>query len=252
MLKELGSKLLKWGIKNSPRILATIGVCGVAGTAIMAAKAAPEANRRIEELEFSPEDGTLEKTVKKVKAAAPVYLPAVGMGGVTVAAFLGSQHILSTRQAAAAIACSISETALKDYQDAMVEKLGKAKHEKIMNAVAQNRLPEILEANEGREITGNGDILFADCQTGRMFRSSVEQVRKAEAEVAKLMNSQMVVSLNDFYEIIGLKDVDLGDRNGWILDRGDQFEVYFTYEANPITEEPITIINYDVSYLGRY
>ena len=252
MLKEVGKAVISWGVRNAPKILATIGVAGVAGTAIMAAKAAPEAKARMDEVEILPEDGKVEIFVKKAKVAAPLYLPAAGMGCLTVASFLGSQHILSTRQAAAAMLASISETALKEWQDETLKVVGKNKYEKVMNAVAHKRLPAILEANEGKEITGNGDVLFADCQTGRMFRSSIENVRKAEADISRLMASQMVVSLNDFYEMLDLKDVDLGDKNGWILDRGDQFEIFFTYEADPLTEEPITIINYDVSYLGRY
>lgn len=252
MLKDICGRIVAFGVRNAPKILATIGVCGVAGTAIMAAKAAPEANERMEKVDILPEDGKLEIAVKKAKAAVPVYMPAVGMGCLTVASFLGSQHILSTRQAAAAMLASISETALREWQDETLKVVGKNKYEKVMNAVAHKRLPHILEANEGKEITGNGDVLFADCQTGRMFRSSIERVRKAEADISKLMAAQMVVSLNDFYEMLDLKDVDLGDKNGWILDRGDQFEIFFTYEADPLTEEPITVINYDVSYLGRY
>lgn len=238
-------------VRNSPKILATIGVCGVFGTAIMAAKATPKAMERINSIEFDDPDDKVETTVKKIKAAAPVYAPAIGMGVLTIASFLGSQRILSGRQASAAIAASIAETALKEYQDVAIETIGKKKHQTIMDEVAKRRLPKIVKNNEDIIIPGEGETLFADCQTGRMFKSTIEKVRQAEAEVARLMNSQMVVSLNDFYDIMGLKDVDLGDRNGWILDRGDQFQVYFTYEAHPVTEEAVTVINYDVSYLGR-
>lgn len=238
-------------VRNSPRILATIGVCGVVGTSIMTAKATPEVMRRIDELEFDDPDDKVEVITKKVKAAAPVYAPAIGMGALTIASFLGSQHILTGRQASAAIAASVAETALKSYQDAAIETVGKAKHNLIMDEVAKKRLPKIIENNKNVELPGEGETIFADCQTGRMFRSTIERVRQAEAEVSRLMTSQFIVTLNDFYEIMGLGDVDLGDNNGWIIDRGDQFEINFTYEAHPVTEEPVTVINYNVSYLGR-
>lgn len=256
MLKEIGKSIFRWGVKNAPKILATVGVGGVVGTAVMAAKAAPKANERIAEIEWEPEDGNVEKVVKTVKAAAPVYLPAIGMGGVTIAAFLGSQHILNTRQAykvtAAALAASVSETALKEWQDATLEQFGKTKYEKVMNTISKKQLPGIIEQNKNVPLPGEGDVLFADCQTRQMFWSTIENVRKAEAEISRRLTAEVMVTINDFYELLDIPYANLGDSNGWMIGRGDQFEIFFTYEPHPVTEQPITVINYDAVYLGRY
>lgn len=241
---------VRFAVKNAPKILATIGICGVAGTAVMAAKAAPEAKDILEKYEYDEDKTPFQNNLEKVKAVAPVYAPAVGMGVLTVTSFLGAQHILSTRQAAAAIAATIAESTLKDYQEEVLKKVGKKKALEIREEVSKKKLEEAPSVDEAVvEHTGNGNTLCYDVVTGRYFRSSMEEVRKAENTIVKLCADEMAVCLNVFYEELGLRPCKYGYMVGWRID-GVRPDMNFTTHLKD--GEPVLTIDYTVDNRLRY
>lgn len=250
-MNPLVNKLADWAVRNAPKILTTIGVCGVIGTSVMAVKATPEAIRRKDKAiaELEDKDDMVEKTVAVVKACAPVYAPAIAMGGLTITSILAGQKVMSGRQAALAVAGSVAETALQDYQAKAIEKFGEAAHREIMDEVAKQRLDETPLVPADVIETGRGDTLCLDCQTGRYFRSSIEDVRQAEAEVCRLLNDEYWVPLNVFFDELGIgNDGDtskLGETNGWWVDYGSGGpNIYFT-SALKDDSIPVLVINYD-------
>jgi hypothetical protein len=257
--------------RNSPQILFGVGVAALVGTAILAAKATTKTREKIaafeEEQGLAPyslpnpkellgPDGKDERDLLKgvikdnVKIVVPAFAPVVGMGILSIFCFASSNKILNTRNAALAAAYSISEKALSSYKKNVVETMGYNKHLKVMDSVAAEQIAEAGIPEEGAIFnSGTGDTLCYDAVSGRYFRTSVENVRKAEADILKQLVDCMSASLNDFYDLIGIPSVGVGDLLGWTID-GDYPDLVF---SSMLDEEaqPCLVMNYTVHYLGE-
>ena len=246
-------KIAAWAIKHAPEILNAVAIGGVIATGVSAAKCTPEAQRRISEIEFEETDGTVEIVVKKFKAAAPVYLPAVASGTLAIGCIIAGQTASHRRQAYLAGLAYTAEAALDNYKTALIEEQGVEAHHRIADNVARSKARYILSKSDedSIECTGHGNTLFIDSQTGRMFRSDIEAVRQAEAEVAREQGQEVIVSLNRFYELNDLRSAKLGDKHGWDLSRHEQLEIFLVPDKHPTTEEPMHILDYVVYDLRR-
>ena len=100
--------------KESPNILTGMALAGLVVTTIMAFRAAPKAKEIIEAHEKD------ESKKEMIKEVIPVVAPVAGMGMVTGACILGSNRIAAKRIALLSTAYTLTESAMKDYQNAMI------------------------------------------------------------------------------------------------------------------------------------
>lgn len=203
-------------VKHSPEILTGLGIVGMAATVIMAVRATPKALRKIEEERSEQRVEKLEP-VEVVKATWKCYIPAAVTGVVSVACIVGASSVNVRRNAALVAAYKLSETALADYKEKVTEAVGVRKEQNIREKVAQKQIEKTPVDTKEVIITEKGNTLFLDPLSGRYFRSDIEQVRKA----ANDLNDQIfngfsgTVTLNDFYEEIGLESNEIGNLMGW-------------------------------------
>lgn len=218
---------------NSPTILTAVGVTGSVATAYLAGQASFKAARIIDraelelenELKFPATD--IEFTKKtKVKLVWREYLPAVGVGTLTLTSIIMANRISSKRVAALAIAGGISERALQEYKDKVLEKVGPKQEEKVRDEIAQDHVTKNPPAQSQVIITGAGDVLCYDDLTGRYFHSNVEKIKAAENRVNYRMLQDDYCSLSYFFEEIGLKPTTYSDMVGWNVNA--QMEVRFS------------------------
>lgn len=208
--------------ENSTTILTGIGVTGTVATAYLTGRASFQAAdiiaRETSILNLAVEENqdpvTLSKT-ETVKLVWRHYLPAAGIGVVTVTSIIVANKINSKKIAALAIASGISERALQEYKEKVVEKLGARQDEKIRDEIAQDRV--LANPANSREIVimGTGEVLCYDMLTGRYFQSTVEEIKKAENRVNYEIINFMGCSLSMFYEEIGLPPTAYTDSVGW-------------------------------------
>lgn len=207
--------------KNSPVILTSISVVGVATTAILAVKATPKAMRLIEELEEQKQE--LQEPVTKkdiIKETWKCYIPAMVVGGATVACIIGSTSISTRRNAALASVYSLSEKAMKEYQAKVVETIGEKKNQEIKDKVAAEKLKRDPVGDKEIVITGNGEMLCYDALSGRYFKSDIEKIKSSINQLNRDLLSEMYLTLNDVYYTLGLAGTKLGDQMGWHVDNG--------------------------------
>lgn len=218
--------------KNSPAILTAFAVAGVATTAVLAVKATPRAieileneakERRKEDPEFEREFFT---PVEKVRLTWLCYAPAAAMGLATGACIIGVNSIQTRRNAALASVYSLTETALKEYQEKVVEHIGVKEERKVRDKVAESDVARNPVNYKEIFITGNGDMLCYDTLTGRYFQSNVEALKRAENLLNADIISNMYASQNDFFEAIGLPRIPYGEESGWKV--GHMVDLDFT------------------------
>lgn len=256
-------KVMSNGVtKHAPGILTGIGIAGMLTTVVLAVKATPKAVEMIQEAE---EEGrveleksekyddehiaALEKEVKKpinvVRVAWKPYIPAAVTGIASTICLIGACSVNARRNAALATAYQISQTALSEYRDKVVETIGEKKEQNIREAIAKDKVEENPVSKKEVIITGNGDTLCYDLHAARYFKSDIEKIRKAENRLNKKLITEMYVSLNDFYYELGMRGSKLGDDLGWNLDSG-LIEIYFSSQLSD-EGQPCLTIDYNIA-----
>ena len=206
--------------KYSPGILTGIGITGMIGATFMAVKATPKALYLIE---AKKEESEVEELtpIETIKTCWKCYIPATLTTVASAACLIGASTVSAKRNAALATAYSISEAAIREYQEKVVEVVGEKKEKAIRDAVAKDQIErDPVTKSEVVIIDSNSNTLCYEPLSGRYFKSTIDKIKKAEIKLDRQMIQEMYVSLNDFYWEIGLDGTDLGDKMGWNLSKG--------------------------------
>ena len=206
--------------KYSPGILTGIGIAGMIGATFMAVKATPKALYLIE---TKKEEAEVEELtpVETIKTCWKCYIPATLTTVLSAVCLIGASTVSAKRNAALATAYSISEAALREYQEKVVEVVGEKKEKAVRDAVAKDQIDrDPVTKSEVVIIDSNSNTLCYEPLSGRYFKSTIDKIKKAEIKLDRQMIQEMYVSLNDFYWEIGLDGTDLGDKMGWNLSKG--------------------------------
>lgn len=231
------AKSIRSGLqKHSPEILTGIGIAGMITTTILAVRATPRALFLIEEEKRWQNKELYEEAEKKgweshprVDKLKPIelirttwvcYIPAAVTGTLSIACLIGASSVNARRNAALATAYSLSESALKEYQEKVIETIGEKKEQGIRDSIAKDKLERDPIANKEVIITGRGETLCYDTITARYFKCDIEKLRKIENELNQRLISEMYISLNEFYYEIGLRQTGVGDDLGWNIENG--------------------------------
>lgn len=231
--------------KRSPEILTGIGIAGMISTAVLAVKATPKAMELIEE---KKREEWLDKLspVEMVKVAWKPYIPAIVTCVTSTACLIGASSVSAKRNAALATAYKLSETALAEYREKVIETIGEKKERTVRDKVAEERVKKNPVSKNEVIITGNGKTLCFDPISGRYFMCSIETIKRAE----NILNKQMLhdisgyVSLNEFYDEIGLDHTSVGDDLGWNTDK--IIDIDFSSQLND-NGEPSVVLDYLVA-----
>lgn len=219
--------------KYGSEILTGLGVAGMISTVILAVKETPKALTILQKEERSRQGNSDESsttTIEDISSAFPIkdrvrltwkcYIPSTITGVTSIACLIGASKISAKRNAIIATAYTLSEKAFSEYRDKVVETIGEKKEQIIKDKVAEERIKRNPIANSEVTITNKGDTLCFDYMSGRYFRSSIENVKKAVNELNHRLMNETYVSLNEFYYEIDLKPTRLGDELGWNIDDG--------------------------------
>jgi hypothetical protein len=213
--------------ENASAILTAVGVVGTVSTAVLTGRASfkaaqlisDEEDRRIRKLHEQPSDIDMSNPIQlelkdKVMLVWPQYIPATGVGTLTIASIIMANRVSSNK-------------------DKVVEKFGDKKATEVKDDIAQDR----VNANPPQNIiiTGAGDVLCYDSLSDRYFESTIEKIRQAENTVNFEIANHDEVSLGRFYEEIGLKVTPYSDTVGWNLNNPCkvEFSTVMTDDGRP-------------------
>ena len=215
--------------KYSPEILTGLGIAGMLTTTVLAVKATPKALRLIdEEKDRQNQENDLDglppisklKPLDMVKVTWKCYIPAVITCVSSTACLIGASSTHAKRNAVLATAYKLSETALAEYREKVIETIGEKKEKTIKEKLHKEHVEQNPASKNEVIITGKGDTLCYDYDTGRYFKSDIEKIKKAVNELNHKMLYEYYISVNDFYEKIGLSGTKTGSRMGWNTDMG--------------------------------
>lgn len=230
--------------KSSPTLVAIVASAGVVGTAILAVKATPKALEKIQtdsrrNHEGDPNAATLPE---KVKSALPCYIPAIAMGTATIVCIMASNHLNRRQQASMAAAYNLISKQYDQYKRKVKEICGQETHDRIMRELSVEKVDDNHSISSAPCLMCDADLdfegaeeerrLFYDRLSERHFESTIGKVLQAEYHLNRNMCLGGSVSLNDFYELLGLEPVDGGDDIGWFVSD----ELYWIDFSHPKTE----------------
>lgn len=207
--------------RHSPEILLGVGIAGMFTSLVLAVQATPKALVRIEETknDLHKDKLTVGETVK---ATWKLYIPAAITSITSTACLIGSNSVQARRTAAIATAYKLSETALAEYKEKVVETIGEKKEKVLREEIASEKATQQNTSESKVYITGGGTTLCLDPISMRLFESDINAIKRAVNEI----NEKMLVSpfgyasLNEFYSELGLEATSQGDDMGWNVSTG--------------------------------
>jgi hypothetical protein len=221
---------------NSSEILTAVGTAGVLVTGYLAVKAGFRSQER---LRYVDKDAPVKE---KVKATWDLYIPPVVSGVATIGCIIGSAKINSKRTAAAVTVYSLTEKAFAEYREKVKEEIGARKEEAIRDKIAQDTVDKKDLDEKTVILTGAGEVLCYEMYTGRFFKSDMETLRKAQNDINALIFSRLYVTLDEFYDLIGLSHTEASDVVGWNSDK--LMELEFSSVLTP-KGEPCLAFSYN-------
>lgn len=235
--------------KHSPEILVGMGIAGMITTTVLAVKATPKALELIEDKKYEEQTDKLAP-IDVVKTTWKCYIPATVSGVTSIACIIGASSVSAKRNAALATAYTLSETALKEYKDKVIETIGEKKEQVIREKVDKERVERNPVSKNEVIITSKGTTLCYDAISGRYFKSDIDQIKKIVNELNRRMLSDMYISLNEFYDELGIEQNAIGVDLGWNIDNG-LIDVYFTSQLAD-DDTPCIVVNYSVAPKYNY
>ena len=204
--------------KNASTILTCMGGMGVITTTILAVKATPKALKLLEKAK-EEKRGDLTKT-EIVKTAGPSYIPAIASGAATIACIFGANILNKRQQAAIMSAYALLDNSYKEYKKKTIELYGEEANDNVIAEIAKDKYEETDLENED-----DGKVLFFDYFSERYFRSTIEDVQRAEYRINRNLVMRDYAYLNEFYEELGIDPIDSGYKYGW--SSGTNYERYW-------------------------
>lgn len=232
--------------RYSPEILTGMGIAGMVTTTVLAVRATPKAMQLIDEFKEQVllEDEEITP-IDAVKVAWKPYIPAVVTGVFSTACLIGANSVNARRNAALATAYKLSETAFSDYKAKVIETIGEKKEQAVRDHVAKEQVEKNPVSKSEVIITEKGNTLCYDAISGRYFKSDIDKIKKAENKLNHQLLTSDYISLNEFYNELGLDNTRIGDELGWNIVNG-MIDIQF---SSQIAEDgtPCIVIDYSVA-----
>jgi len=235
--------------RHSPLILVITAAAGAVSSCVMAVKATTKAEQLLAERkdeiayqeEVSPDQ--VELTPREiVKTVWKLYLaPAICLT-LSIACMFLSLKISTGRNLALAGLYSSSQEALRRYEDKVIEAVGEKGNEAIRNRVIEQKLVD--HPVPPNMVPGKDEYLCYDDYSDRYWMGNLNNIMEAKNRVNELLEHNMYISLNDFYEMIGLPIAGCGRDAGWTVDE----RMDLTWTTKRATNGyPCVVIFYDLA-----
>jgi len=219
-------------VKHSPEILTGIGIAGTVTTVIFAVRATPKAIELIDDKAHDKTQDCVATDIHDdyygwglqylppfeiVKSTWKLYIPAMAMGTISIACFIGAGRIQNNRVTAIAGLYSLAEKTLDDYRQNVIKRFDKETDKDIYREVEQKQAKELTLPNpkDAYIIPGNGPTLCYDPIIGRYFRSDKESIREAVNNFNKDLIDGVFGELNSLYMHMNLPTIAIGEFLGW-------------------------------------
>ncbi len=214
--------------QSSPTILTCLGAIGVVATSVLAVKATPKAcqlleNERYERSYKTDKDSQYYQDLmplEVIQLTWKCYIPAALVGLSTIACIFGANVLNKRNQASLASAYALLSESYQQYGKAAKTVYGEDADLKIKAQMAK----DTYVSADGYSVYSSDldseseKILCYDLFSQRYFTSTMAAVLNAQYHINRNLQLRGEVSINEFYEFLGIDKIENGDNIGWSID----------------------------------
>lgn len=206
--------------KHGGTILAVAASVGVVATAIETGRATTKAKHLLEIDEAlrkynEEEQGVVEEPPTKkqiVLICWKAYVPAVILGGGTIACILGSNALNKKQIASLTAAYMALGKTYQTYRQKVIENIGLEKEAEIQEQISEEKLPEV------RDKMAEEKLLCYEPISKRYFHATEAELLTAFYEANRDFNANGYIALNDVYGYLNLDFIPELHGWGWSID----------------------------------
>lgn len=242
-------------VKHLPTLLTATGTVGVIAGVVIAINKAPDAKKELDEekanwdaIEDKEKRNKSDYIFRRVKIGAKHYWLVFVVIGGAVTCFWIANHVSLKRLTQALTAAGLSAKA-KEELEAKIRELDGDKHlQKVKDEIDADRVKNNPPVEGSIINTGYGTHLCYEPITGRYFYSNIERIRQAVIMCRDYLQKDSYLSLNDWFNEIGLDSTELSDLC-WIahsINEVNEFDISF---SSTLTKEgtPVLVLRYEVT-----
>ena len=228
------AKLMQGIKKQLPLIFSIVASAGVVATTAVALKVKPKK---------PPEDlGPKAKAVVYFKT----YGPTIALATSTIACIFGSYAVSRKHQAAIVSAYTMLYTSYNEYKEKVKELYGEEAHKAVMDVIVKEKCKDVSLTARGStnsslsidyEFEPEVVRTFYEPISERYFESTLSKVIEAEYHLNRNFVLGAAITLNDFYEFLGLSTTEYGETVGWFLDDG-LYWIDFDHQMVQLEDSP--------------
>jgi len=240
--------------KTSPQVLFGIGVAGMVGSTVLACRATLkmsdvlekaqgnlETARELDHPDYSERDRSRDVSLIYFQTGVQVfklYLPAIVVGGVGIAALTSSHRILTSRNVALTAAYGALEKGFNQYRARVIDKYGE---DEDRNFRYGTREETITDPDTGKKKTVTRVAVDGDPSIyARFFDSySTEWSKEPEYNLIflkcqqnyanDLLRARGHVFLNEVYDMLGIPRSKAGAVVGWVLSKNGETDNFINF-----------------------
>ena len=211
--------------KAMPTVLSCLAAAGTVATVVLAVRTTPKAVALIQADSRQKHDGDPYAYTKReaVVSAWKCYIPAAALGLSSIACVFGANALNRRQQASMAGAYLLLQNSYRAYQGKDRELFGKEAHRQVVESLKiEQAEPKPISASyltQDCALVPDGieeeQLLFYDSYSDRYFNSTLSAVLEAEYHLNRNFSLRGYVTLNEFYELMGLDLLPFGDGIGW-------------------------------------
>lgn len=255
--------------QNGPTMMVAGGIIGVVASTVLACRATLKAetvvhnaNKEIADIRENSREENRKKELTKayVKVGLDVallYLPAVGLGALSITSILASHKMLTKRNAALAAAYTTLEQSFKEYRARVVDRYGEEVEHDIYYNLQEYEVEETVTDKNGKEKKVKRKVKVANSEASPYARffmpwdskdphaGSISYERAPGYNEITLAHQEFVLNdllrangylfLNEVYSALGFSKTVVGQAVGWIYDTksptGDNYVKFITKEV---------------------
>lgn len=256
-MEGLVPKFQKFMKHHNSTILTVLGSFGVIGTAVVTAKVTPKAVELIKSDSRKNHDGDPYAYTKKeaIKSAWKCYIPVALVGGTTISCIVGANILNKQAQASLASAYALLDSSYREYKGKLKELYGEEAHNNIVDAIVKEHCEDVYIHTDNLIgtscldfITSDPEVtrIFYDSFSKRYFETTINKVLQAEYHLNRNYTIGSSITLNEFYNFLGLSEIDCGDEIGWDFYNSELYWIDFSHHVTKLDDGmEICIIDFE-------
>jgi hypothetical protein len=239
--------------KASPNVLFGVGVVGVVSGTVLACRATLKMDtvldeavvkmdkvKNFEDVSYTEKDRQHDLTLVRFQTGVSIgrlYLPAIVMSGVGIAALTQSHRLLTNRNAALTAAYATLDETFKRYRGRVIEKFGEEQDRDFRFESEKVQIEDPKNKKKTKEVTriagdASGYARFFDQYSSSWSKDPEVNLffLKCQQNYANdLLKSRGHVFLNEVYDRLGMDRSQAGAVVGWILSDDDSTDNYISF-----------------------